>query len=239
MSDQIEENGITPETKPVHLTDELVSEFLLNNPDFFIRNALQVEQMHVPHPVRGSVSLVEWQLGRQRNHIQQLEEEITLLMEQATTNEILFTRLINLQCELVQADSLQNLLDRLLQWARSLGLADVTIRLFSDKWHLGAPSDFTRLAIPRSAFEPMRIQRLRGQNQYLGTLNGPEILLLMPEAKMVGSVALSLLGKRGDLGMVIFTSRDPQHYQQGMGTLILDQLSILLPGLLSRWIEPR
>ena len=84
----------------------------------------------------------------------------------------------------------------------------------------------------------MRIQRLGDRNQYLGQLNGPEILLLMPEAKMVGSVAISLLGKMGDLGMVIFTSRDTQHYHTGMGTLLLDQLSILLPGLLARWVEP-
>ena len=49
------------------LDDRAVSDFLLQNPDFFIRNARQVEQMLVPHPVRGTVSLVEWQLARQRN----------------------------------------------------------------------------------------------------------------------------------------------------------------------------
>ncbi|MDR0805521.1 MAG: DUF484 domain-containing protein [Enterobacteriaceae bacterium] len=239
MSKQIEENGTVLNTGAIRLNDEQVCQFLLNNPDFFIRNALQVEQMRVPHPVRDSISLVEWQLARQRHHIQQLEEEITLLMEQASANEILFTRLIHLQSELAQADSLQNLLDRLRKWTLSLGLADVTLRLFDDKWHLGAPSDFPQLAISRSVFEPMRIQRLGDRNQYLGTLNGSELLLLMPEAKMVGSVALSLLGKNGNLGMVIFTSRDSQHYQQGMGTLVLDQISQLLPDLLSRWIELR
>ncbi|VFS54721.1 Uncharacterized protein conserved in bacteria [Leminorella grimontii] len=179
----------------VELTDEQVSQFLLNNPDFFIRNARQVEQMRVPHPVRDSVSLVEWQLGRQRHHIQQLEEEITLLMEQASANEALFNRLINLQCDLVQSDSLQDLLNRLQKWAKSLGLVGVALRLFSEKWRLDAPSDFTHLALPRQSFEPLRIQRFGQSNQYLGPLNGPEILLLMPEAKMVGSVAISMLGQ--------------------------------------------
>lgn len=230
------EGGVTV---GVELTDEQVSQFLLNNPDFFIRNARQVEQMRVPHPVRDSVSLVEWQLGRQRHHIQQLEEEITLLMEQASANEALFNRLINLQCDLVQSDSLQDLLNRLQKWARTLGLVGVALRLFSEKWRLDAPSDFIHLALPRQSFEPLRIQRFGQSNQYLGPLNGPEILLLMPEAKMVGSVAISMLGKRGDLGMVIFISRDPQHYQQGMGTLLLENLSLLLPGLLAHWIEPK
>lgn len=221
----------------VELDDDLVIQHLLKHPDFFIRNAYQVEQMRVPHPVRGSVSLVEWQLSRQRNHIQQLEEEITLLMEQAAANEVLFGRLVTLQSDLVQATSLKDLLNRLQQWARSIGLAGADIRLFSERWNLKPPSEFTHLAISRHSFESLRIQRMANSDHYLGTLNGPEILLLLPNAVQVGSVALSLLGRYGDLGMVIFSSRNSQHYQSGMGTLLLEHLSILLPGLLNRWIE--
>lgn len=224
-------------TSAIKLDDALVAQYLQQNPDFFIRNARQIEQMRVPHPVRDSVSLVEWQLGRQRKQIYQLEEEITLLMEQATANEILFTSLIGLQSELIQADSLQDLLNRLQGWARSIGLAGANIRLFSNKWRLTAPSDFAHLALSKNLFEPLRIQRMADKNYYLGTLNGPEILMLIPDAIQVGSVAVSLFGHHGDLGMVIFSSRSSQHYQAGMGTLLLEQLSLVLPSLLSRWIE--
>lgn len=37
------------------LDDDTVMQYLLQNPDFFIRNVRQVEQMRVPHPVRGTV----------------------------------------------------------------------------------------------------------------------------------------------------------------------------------------
>lgn len=221
----------------IELDDEMVMQYLLQNPDFFIRNARLVEQMHVPHPVRGTVSLVEWQLARQRNHITRLEEEITLLMEQASANETLFARLLYLQADLVAASSLQDMLNRLQRWARGFGLAGANIRLFADRWNIGAPSDFTHLGLTRSAFEPLRIQRLGDRHHYLGSLNGPELLLLLPQAKQVGSVALSLLGEQGGLGMVIFSSRDTQHYQQGMGTVMLNQLARMLPELLERWIE--
>ncbi|CNH26715.1 DUF484 domain-containing protein [Yersinia pekkanenii] len=222
----------------IELDDDAVMQYLLQNPDFFIRNARLVEQMHIPHPVRGTVSLVEWQLGRQRNQISQLEEEITLLMEQAGLNEVLFNRLLQLQSNLAAASSLQDLLNRLQRWGRDFGLAGANVRLFSDRWHIGAPSDFTHLALSRHAFEPLRIQRLGSNNHYLGSLNGSELLLLLPQAKQVGSVALSMLGKDGGLGVIIFSSRDTQHYQQGMGTVMLNQLSLLLPSLLERWIEP-
>ncbi|AVJ15800.1 DUF484 domain-containing protein [Serratia rhizosphaerae] len=221
----------------IALDDDAVMQYLQQNPDFFMRNARQVEQMRVPHPVRGTVSLVEWHLARQRNHIDRLEEEITLLMEQASANENLFGRLLHLQANLATADSLQDMLNRLQRWARGFGLAGANIRLFSDRWQIGAPSDFTHLGIARSAFEPLRIQRLGDDHHFLGSLNGPELLLLLPQAKQVGSVALSLLGEDGDLGMVIFSSRDTQHYQPGMGTVMLAQLARMLPELLERWIE--
>lgn len=219
------------------LDDSVVSDYLLQNPDFFIRNARQVEQMQVPHPVRGTVSLVEWQLGRQRHHIAQLEEEITLLMEQASANQQLFERLLSLQARLAEASSLHDMLNRLHRWARELGLAGANLRLFSDKWRIGAPSDFTQLALPGQAFEPVRIQRLGKKRHYLGNLNGPELLLLLPQARAIGSVALSLMGEQGDLGVLIFSSRDNQHYQPGMGTVLLQHLSLMLPELLLRWVE--
>jgi len=231
-------NNLDDQIEPViALDDDSVMQYLLQNPDFFIRNARSVEQMHVPHPVKGSISLVEWQLGRQRHQIAQLEEEITLLMEQASINESLFGRMIELQATLAAASSLQDMLNRLQRWARSLGLAGANVRLFSEGWRIGAPSDFTHLAVSRSAFESMRIQRLGETPHYLGGLNGPELLLLLPQAKAVGSVALSLMGEQGELGVLIFSSRDPQHYQAGMGTVLLDQLAKMLPGLLERWIE--
>ena len=221
----------------VELDDEAVCDYLLNNPDFFIRNAAAVEQMRVPHPVRGSVSLVEWHMARSRYHINVLEENMTLLMEQANVNEDLFNSLLKLQRQLSAADSLQDMLDRLKKWAREMGLADATVRLFPDRWRIGAPSHFTHLALSRQAFEPVRIQRLGCAHHYLGQLNGPELLVLLPQARAIGSVAMSLMGREGDLGVVIFSSRDSQHYQEGQGTQLLHELSLMLPDLLERWIE--
>lgn len=219
------------------LDDSAVVEYLLQNPEFFIRNARLVEQMRVPHPVRGTVSLVEWHMARSRNHINALEENMSLLMEQASANEGLFYRLLRLQSRLASADSLEEMLSRFHRWARELGLAGATIRLFPDRWRLGAPSGFTHLALSRQAFEPLRIQRLGHQYHYLGPLNGPELLLLLPEAKAVGSVAMSLMGTDGDLGLVLFSSRDVHHYQQGQGTQLLQEIAQMLPDLLQRWIE--
>ncbi|HBY6265786.1 TPA: DUF484 domain-containing protein [Klebsiella pneumoniae] len=219
------------------LNDRAVVDYLLQHPEFFIRNAAQVEHLRVPHPVRGTISLVEWHMMRARNHIHVLEENMSLLMEQAVANESLFQRLLQLQTRLAAAESLDDMLNRLHRWARELGLADATVRLFPDCWRLGAPSKFTHLALNRQAFEPIRIQRLGQARHYLGPLNGPELLVVLPEAKAIGSVAISLLGGDNAPGVMLFSSRDAQHYQLGQGTQLLQEIAQMLPGLLERWIE--
>ncbi|WP_048997780.1 DUF484 domain-containing protein [Klebsiella pneumoniae] len=219
------------------LNDRAVVDYLLQHPEFFIRNAAQVEHLRVPHPVRGTISLVEWHMMRARNHIHVLEENMSLLMEQAVANESLFQRLLQLQTRLAAAESLDDMLNRLHRWARELGLAGATVRLFPDCWRLGAPSKFTHLALNRQAFEPIRIQRLGQARHYLGPLNGPELLVVLPEAKAIGSVAISLLGGDNAPGVMLFNSRDAQHYQPGQGTQLLQEIAQMLPGLLERWIE--
>ena len=62
------------------LDDRAVVDYLIKNPEFFIRNARAVEAIRVPHPVRGTVSLVEWHMARARNHIHVLEENMALGM---------------------------------------------------------------------------------------------------------------------------------------------------------------
>ncbi|WPM84660.1 DUF484 domain-containing protein [Apirhabdus apintestini] len=221
------------------LNDSVICNYLLRHPYFFIRNAQLAEQLQVPHPVRGSVSLVEWHMARARKRIEQLEADMHILMEQATLNHALFSRLLTLQEILGAAENLEDMLARLHRWAKDLGLSGAYLRLFPEYWHIGAPSSFTHLALNRQAFEPLRVQRFGDARHYLGTLHGPELLVALPQAKAVGSVAMSLMGNRGELGVLIFTSRDPLHYQHGQGTQLLHELAQLLPEQLERWIERR
>ncbi|OCG62277.1 MULTISPECIES: DUF484 family protein [unclassified Gilliamella] len=220
----------------VQLNDEIVSQYIIDNPDFFIRNARCVESVQVPHPVRGGISLPEWYMARQRNKIKQLESEITLLMEHASANELLFNQMMDLQIELFKAQDLNQLIVILNTWAKSLGLSGAYLYLFDDKWLLSAPSNYYHLALNTLQFDFIRVRHLQYSQQYLGTLNSTEIDFLLPEHGYIGSVALSLLGQFGDLGLLMFTSTNPEHYQAGQGTLLLEKMSEILPILISRWI---
>ncbi|MEY0435821.1 DUF484 family protein [Providencia huaxiensis] len=221
-----------------HQIDELdVVRYLTENPYFFLRNAQLLEQLKIPHVVREAISLPELVMSRQRLKIKELEHDIRFMVEQAHENAELFEELLVLVIEMSSAESLQQMLLALNRWAKKLGLSGAQVRLFSDSWHLSAPMDAHQLVISRRVFEPVRIQRFGDNLNYLGRLNGPEIQLLLPEALNVGSVAISLFGHHGESGMVIFTSRDREHYQHDMGTVMLEKVAQILPRLLCQWIE--
>lgn len=220
----------------VKLNDEMVSQYIIDNPDFFIRNAAQIERMRVPHPVRGIISLPEWHMARQRNKINQLESEITMLMEHAIANELLFNQLMKLQYELIKAKDIDELMTSLKNWAKELGLNGAYLYLFDDKWLINAPSNYHHLALSSAQFDFIRVRHLQYSQFYLGQLNTSELDLLLPHRSYVGSVALSLFGQFGDLGVLVFTSSDSMHYQAGQGTLLLEKVSEILPILIEKWI---
>lgn len=225
-------------SKQIHQMDENdVVQYLKENPYFFLRHPALVEQINVPHVVNGAVSLPELVMSRQRIKIKELEQDIRFMVEQAHENVELFDELLLLVIEMSSSKSLQEMLQALNRWAKKLGLSGASVRLFSDSWRLSAPLDAHQLVISRRVFEPVRIQRFGERQNYLGRLNGPEIQLLLPEALNVGSVAISLFGHHGESGMVIFTSRSREHYQYGMGTVMLEKVAQILPRLLSQWIE--
>ncbi|MDV5226366.1 DUF484 domain-containing protein [Providencia rettgeri] len=219
------------------LDERQVVQYLQEQPDFFIRNASLVEHLLIPHAIQGAISLPEVVMNRQRLKIKQLEQDIRFMVEQAHENGQLFDELLYLVIEMSMAESLNGMLTALNRWAKRLGLSGASVRLFSECWRLSAPLDAQALVVSRSAFESIRIQRFGDRTNYLGRLNGPEIQLLLPDALNVGSVAVSLFGHHGESGMVIFTSRDRDHYQSGMGTVMLEKVAQILPRLLCRWIE--
>ncbi len=97
------------------------------------------------------------------------------------------------------------------RWARDLVLAGATLRLFPDRWRLGAPSRYTHLALNRQAFEPL--YSTTGTVAALSWLNGGTAGA--GRGCRLGSHVDD--GQRWRHGVILFSSRDPHHYQPGRG----------------------
>ncbi len=102
------------------LTAQVVAEYLKDNPDFFLHRQELVEHLSIPNQERGSVSLVHVQMNRQRQRIEDLEEEITALMSLAADNDRTFHEFMDLQEQILKCNDLYSAIQRIENKAKVL-----------------------------------------------------------------------------------------------------------------------
>ncbi len=104
------------------LTAEAVAEYLRDNPDYFLSRRELVDRLALPNQEQGAVSLVHVQLNRQRQRIEELEEEITALMSLAASNDRTFHEFMDVQERILSCDSLSEVVEMIEDKAMQLGL---------------------------------------------------------------------------------------------------------------------
>lgn len=209
------------------LDDTLIAEYLQENPDFFDRNPELLTRINLQHHNEGSVSLVERQQRILRSQIAELQEEITELMSNARRNEMIFRGYSALYVDLLRCETLTEVLDSLrTTFQQQLALPELTLKFFDSPVSL--PDQFTFAA---DTHKQLLSKRFGDSSVYLGRLTQEEQRLLFQDTK-VESVALVLLGRDQQLGMLAFGSKDPSHFDPSMDYLLINQLQALLSVIL-------
>ncbi|NGN99666.1 DUF484 family protein [Grimontia sp. S25] len=206
------------------LTEEAVAAFLKDNPDFFHRQPQLAAQLRVPHTERGAVSLVEIQLGRLRERVAELEEDITQLMSIAAGNENLFRAFSHAHKALFAAESEDDIHKALLELANSLHLV-VSLRLYDGGHH----------QLNRKSVDAVKAAHFCGQRIYLGRLRKVDGDQFVTQAPELGSYALVPVFKGKELGFLTFASQDGGHFQPSMDTLFVEQIAEHIAILLTKW----
>ena len=200
----------------ISLTDELVAAYLQEHPEFFNRQAEFVTSLRIPDHQRGAVSLVERQLSQQRQKIHHLEEEITQLMVIANQNEQLL-----LDCE-----NAEELLDCLHQATTQL------LSLDALKLWLVTPTEVTHSSLVSQDCTDILANRLSKDDYYFGRLQQSEQELIFTEPTQGSVVLVRLTHHDQDLGFLAIGSRDAEHFDPRMDTLLLNQFKKLVAKLL-------
>ncbi|MGB5854057.1 MAG: DUF484 family protein [Oceanisphaera sp.] len=211
------------------LDDEVIAEYLLAEPLFFGRQSNLLEQLWLPHEQRGSVSLVEAKLERQRLRIYELEDEITELMTVAGENERIFRVYMDLIPRLFECTSIIEL-ESCIRSTLQQQLRVPAVRLILDA------RSYPCAASPESEqLERLYRERMASQMVYLGRLGKEEKLRLFQDS-LVNSCALIRLGEQGELGLLAFGNADGSHYGSGMDTLLINQLADVLAQILPKLV---
>ena len=218
----------------VQLQEEQVVAYLAQHPDFFLRHKALLDQLQIPHPVKGAVSLVELHQERQRERIETQEQELRELMETASRNERIFRVYADVYPELFSCTTLRQLWKRLHTTFRDR-LRIPASSLWLNAGAVRAKRSDQGFVLDTVRFNQLCVQPLAGQAVYFGRLYDHERHLLFGEEALVHSAAVLRLGERGELGLLAFGHADAEYYHPGMDSLLLEQLgrfiTLLLPTL--------
>lgn len=208
------------------LTDDIVIDFLHDNPEFFNRNPELINSLRLADQNRGTVSLVERQQSQQRQKIHNLEEEITQLMAIANQNEQLFALYSDLYLRLLDCDSASELLDCLYQATTEL------LSLSGLKVWLKDGTSVDHSSIVKNDCAGVMHNRLAKEDYYFGRLQKSEQDLIFSQ-NQEGSVVLIKLNHIDDeIGFLAISSADADHFDPRMDTLLLSQFRKLVAKLL-------
>lgn len=218
MSDMSrQEKATPPATEFASLAPETVREYLLANPDFFFYFPEILDNLRLPHKQKGTVSLVERQAEQLRLKVRQLQLQINELMATAKQNERIYRIYADLNLRLFRCRTLfdaRKTLEQVL--LHQLDLQTLSLKLF------GFDDD-----LPEASKKHLMEKRFNNNIYYLGRLSQQEQKMLFNE-RPVGSVAMMLLGERGEMGLLAVGSDEPHHFHPGMDTLLITQLQKFL-----------
>ncbi|MDF2179668.1 DUF484 family protein [Aliiglaciecola sp. CAU 1673] len=199
------------------VTAAQVKDYLLAHPNFFVHYPGILDSLRIPHEKKGSVSLVERQAEQLREKVRQLQHQISELMAVAKQNERIYRIYADLNLRLFRCKTLfdvRTTLEQVLLY--QLELQAISLKLFGFEDDL--PETNKRLLLEK---------RFNNNIYYLGRLSKEEQEMLFGKAH-VESVAMMLIGERGEMGLLAVASREAHHFHPGMDTLLITQLQKFL-----------
>lgn len=210
------------------INDDLVADYLQDNPEFFNRNKHLMSSLRLVDEQRGTVSLVERQQQQLRQKVHGLEDEITQLMTVATHNEQLFVLYSDLYLRLLDCQSAAELLDCLNQTTIEL------LSLSSFKLWLMPTNDnvLSHESVTDNDCAGVMQNRLTDKEFYFGRLQESEQRLIFSQSSSGSVVLIKLTYDDKAIGFLAIGSENAHHFDPRMDTLLLTQFKRLVAKLL-------
>ena len=203
--------------------EDIVLKYLRQNPDFLEREPAILKHLELSHASGPAISLIEKQVQYLRAQNETLELQLNQLIQIASDNEKLMSRLHQLTLELMSMGDLPSFFDRLCEALLSEFNADIlNITLFDLKIEAGPKTPMFHVLRDDPEMQQFQDYIEKGVS-VCGRLNrNKRDHLFGSRAQWVQSTAFIPLG---DDGILAIGSSDPARFYPGMGTLFLDLLA--------------
>jgi len=209
------------------ITSEQVEDYLQQHPEFFNNHLDLLEQLTIPHPSGEAVSLIAKQLEIFRNRHQEIENQLSTLIDIAKENDLLFDRMHELTLAMLDASTLDEAVDNLQKVLIECFHADfVALRLFREQASSSQEDLFMDPGDPRL----LNFQDILASNQPLccRPTSAQANFLFADSAFEVKSCAIIPLLFTELEGLLAIGSQDQERFHYNMGNLFLNQMSEII-----------
>ncbi|MEQ1738348.1 MAG: DUF484 family protein [Methyloglobulus sp.] len=210
--------------KTLDLTSTQVEQYLREHPEFFNEHLHLLEQMRIPHPSGNAVSLISKQLELFRSRHQELESQLTELIEIARENDTSYVRMHKLTLALLDAKTIEEAVANLETVLSEYFLTDfVAIRVIK---HI-SDATVSNLYIEPDSEEIKAFSKELSSNQ--PTCGRPTLtqakILFGDSSLEVQSYAIMPMMFTELEGFLAVGSREDGRFHYSMGSLFLTQMS--------------
>ncbi|GAB4253930.1 MAG: DUF484 family protein [Methylomicrobium sp.] len=209
------------------LTPDQVEAYLRDNPEFFNDHLALLESLTIPHPSGDAISLISKQLEIFRSKHQELENQLTALIEIARDNDTSFNRMHKLTLALLDAGTLEEAVANLEHVFLEYFLTDfVSIRIVGMQEHSSLANLFVAPHDPNlQHFLPI----LNNNQPKCGRPTLAQARFLFGDvAHEVKSTAIIPMSYTELEGLVAIGSREENRFHYTMGNLFLTQMSEII-----------
>ncbi|OED44396.1 hypothetical protein ACH42_07670 [Endozoicomonas sp. (ex Bugula neritina AB1)] len=221
------------QSKSKTLNPEEVAEFLKNNSDFFVNRDDLLLTLTLPHQRGDTISLVERQIALLRERNLDYRHHLNNLSVTAHDNEQTFQRMRQLVLALLESRDLDQVIEVMHDsLAHDFAIDIHSLVLFSEK-PMSLPVRVEHVDVATATLGDM----VSKGKAISGRFSDEQVAFLFPEqTDDVGSVAIIplsyALNDPTQLGVLALASKDPKHFQAGMGTEFIQYLGDVLSRVL-------
>lgn len=205
------------------LVQQQVADYLAAHPDFLKDHRALLEVLEIPH-ISGGASLIEKQVQSLQDEVRKLRGQLKQFRTVATENQQILERMHQIQLEMVQCESLDELLDRVGQrLGEEFGCRQVSLALVDGD---GLP-EHALLVSPTDEPSRAALAELTAVTEPLcGRLSRQRLeLLFAANASEVQSAVCAPLDPNVAMGVLALGSTREDQFHPGMGTLFLSLMA--------------
>ncbi len=217
-------NGETKSNELPQLSSNQVADYLQQHPEFFHAHLALLENMSIPHPSGNAVSLISKQLELFRSKHQELENQLTALIDIARDNDTSFNRMHELTLSLIESKTIEEVIANFDKVVADCFLADFSsIRIIKDN----TESPISNLFVDKNDENLQYFEsELKNNKSKCGKPTIAQAKFLFGETGLeVKSCAIIPMVYSELEGLIAIGSREETRFHYSMGNLFLTQMS--------------